>query len=185
MRAARAWRRRRRAHWRATAWTKAPSAAAGGLEALHVLERDVELVGLDLDLRRKELGDFVERRRQVTVVIEGIDQRGDDLAIAKREIEKRELTVQMIAKRRRRDLLRQEIVVLARVAAAPVAVSAAAAAVVGEVRHIGCVIARVTQLRRRITRRDLVAAIGAVADASRARERHFRRCAIVLDLRTL
>src|SRR5262249_13823022 len=55
---------------------------AGGLEALNELERNRKLLRLQLELGGKKLADFGERRREIAVLIEGVDQRGDDLAIA-------------------------------------------------------------------------------------------------------
>ena len=99
-------------------------AHAGRLEALQVLEPDHELFGLERVVLGKELGDLVERRGEVAVVVERVDQRGDDLAIAQRQVEQRKLLHQVIAQRAGGDLLRREVVVLVRSAAAPVAVGA-------------------------------------------------------------
>src|SRR5439155_1117429 len=66
-------------------------ADARWLEALHVLERDRQLFQLYLIVGRKKLRDFLERRRQVAVLVERIDQRGDNLAIALRQVHRREL----------------------------------------------------------------------------------------------
>src|SRR6266540_997993 len=87
-------------------------ADAGGLHALQVLERDRQLVGLELDFLREELEQLLERGREVTILIERIDQRRNDLAIAQRKIEQRELGVQVIAQRIRSHLLRQEGLVI-------------------------------------------------------------------------
>src|SRR6185437_15243159 len=91
--------RRQRTQLQREALGAIASADTRRLEALHVLERDVELVGLDLELRWKKLGDLLERRREIAVVVERIDQCGDDMPVAKRQVEQRELPVQMIAQR--------------------------------------------------------------------------------------
>jgi hypothetical protein len=145
---------------------------AGRLEALHVLQRDRQLLRLDLQLGGEQLGDFLERRRQVAVFVERVDQRRDDMPVAQRQVQERKLAIQVIAQRARGDLLRKEIVVIGTVAAAPVAI--AAAAVIGEVGHFRGVIARSPRIGVVGDRRHLAGiALQFLADASRAGERHF------------
>ncbi len=51
---------------------------------------------------------------EVAVLVERVDQRRHDLAVAQRKVAKRELRVQVIAQRAGRDLLRREILVVVR-----------------------------------------------------------------------
>ncbi len=97
-----------------------------GLEALQVTERDRQLVGLDLELRRKHLGELFERCMQITILVERVDQRTDEPTVAQRNAQHGELRQQMIAQRARRDLLRVEafVVVVGVAAAAPVGLAA-------------------------------------------------------------
>src|SRR5438309_11570261 len=82
------------------------------LHVLQMLERDRQPVGLELDFFGEELEQLLERGREVTVLVERIDERRYDLAIAQWKIEQRELGVQVIAQRVRRHLLRQEGLVI-------------------------------------------------------------------------
>ena len=48
---------------------------------------------------------------EVAVVVERVDQRGDDLPVAQRQVEQRKLAHQVIAQRAGGDLLRREVLV--------------------------------------------------------------------------
>ena len=126
-------------------------AHARRLEALQIVQRDLELVEIELDLGGEHLDDLLERGREIAVLVQRVDQRGDDLPVARGQVGERELLDQVIAQRRCRDLLRIEIVVLGRRTAAPVGV---AAAVVRDVRRIG---------RLRHVERPVVRLLAAVA----------------------
>jgi hypothetical protein len=66
----------------------------------------------DRELRREIAEQVFDARREIAVLVDRIDQRGDDLAIAQRKIEHRQLREQMVAQRVRRHLLRIEAVVV-------------------------------------------------------------------------
>ena len=98
---------------------------AGGFHILQATQRDRDLIGVEFEFRRKKLQQLFERGLQVSVVVERIDQRRDDLPVAQRKVAQRELRVQVVAQRAGGDLLRRKafIVVIAR-RRSPVAVAA-------------------------------------------------------------
>ncbi len=87
-------------------------AYASGLEALQVLERDAKLLGLQTRFGREQLGDLLEWRGEIAVIVERIDQRSDEQPVAIRDVHDGELRQQVIAQGARRDLLRIEAVVV-------------------------------------------------------------------------
>ena len=105
------------------------------LEALQIAKRDGKLVGVDLELFREHLGHFLERDVEIAVLVQSVDQRADEPAVAQRQVEHGELGQEVIAQRARRHLLRVEavVVVVRRSCAAPIRVAA------GIVLEIGAV----------------------------------------------
>src|SRR5215472_17406890 len=91
-------------------------------------ERDRQLVGVQLQLFGEKLEQLLEGGREIAILVERIDQRGDDLPIAQRQVEQRQLRVEVVAQRAGSHLLRQKgvvIVVAAGGSRTPVAVGAA------------------------------------------------------------
>ena len=166
-------------------------ADAGGLEALQVLEPDRQLFGLErVELSENMLGDLLERRREVAVVVERVDQRGDDLAVAQRQVEQRQLLDQVIAQRAGRDLLRIEVVVLVGCCRRRPSRRRCAAAVVREVGDVRQVVARrrgidavsCRRCRRRHRRRASTRSVVAVRRAVPGQRELLRRRVLVAVL---
>jgi hypothetical protein len=74
-------------------------ADAGRVEILQVLQRDLQLVEVDLQLRRQHLGQFLQALRQVAVVVERLDQQPHQAAIALGERHHRQLRAEVVAQR--------------------------------------------------------------------------------------
>ena len=92
-----------------------------------MLERDGELVRVDIELFGEKFEELLKRGLQVAVLVERVDQRRDDLPVAQGQVEQGELCIQMIPQRAGGDLLRQERLVVVLVRArrgTPVAVAA-------------------------------------------------------------
>ena len=150
-------------------------AHAARVEALQVVERDLEFVEIELELVGKHLRDFLERRGEIAVVVQRVDERGHHLPVAKRQVRQHHLLDQVVAQRRGRRLLRIEIVVLGRCAAAPVGV---AAAIVGDVGRIGG-LGDVERAAFRVVLAGLPVFGLGLGGAFAHRERHLRRRGLV------
>ena len=87
-------------------------ADARGLEILQVLEADRQVVGIEPEFVREQLEQLFERGRQVTIVVERIDQRARELAVAQRQVQQSQLLVQMIAQRTGGNLLGREVLIV-------------------------------------------------------------------------
>src|SRR5882672_10669055 len=77
---------------RATAGTH-----ARGVEILKVLESDVQLLGLDLQLLRHELRELLQGLSQIAVFAQCLDEKRDQVAVARFELGHSELPVQILA----------------------------------------------------------------------------------------
>jgi hypothetical protein len=76
-------------------------AHARGLEILQVPQRDAELLGVDLGLRREQRRDLLQRLREIAILVERVDQHRDQRAVALADAGERELLVEVVAQRRR------------------------------------------------------------------------------------
>src|SRR5262245_14788606 len=71
------------------------------LEVLQVLERDLQLLQLDPQLRRKDSYQLVEALREIAVVVQRVDEEPDQACIALGQLRERELRQQVRPQRRR------------------------------------------------------------------------------------
>ncbi len=82
------------------AFTRAAAADSNRLQVLQMSQGDRELVDSDHRFRREERGDILEALREVSVLVERIDQQPDQRAVVPLHVEQRELLVQMVAQGR-------------------------------------------------------------------------------------
>ena len=66
------------------AFAQAARADARRLEVLQVLQRDLQLVEIDLQLRGQERDQLLQALREIAVVVQRIDQEGDQLVVPRR-----------------------------------------------------------------------------------------------------
>src|SRR5689334_532877 len=97
----------------------------GGVEILEVLERDRQLLGLELQLLGHELQELLQRLREISVLVERLDQERDQRAVARLELGESQLAIQVLAQVRR---VGRNLGIVAVVGVVP---GAAAAAAVG------------------------------------------------------
>ena len=87
------------------ALTRRARADARGLEVLQVLQGDRQLaherLGIGFRLDGQERRDLFERLREITILVERVDQKADKHAVAGIQLGKRKLRVQVVAQRRR------------------------------------------------------------------------------------
>jgi hypothetical protein len=88
-----------RADLKQQAFARCACAHACRLHVLQVAQSDSEVIYVGVRLRGQELRDFLERLRQVAVVVEGVDQHAEQGAVTAGKVRERELLVQVLAKR--------------------------------------------------------------------------------------
>ncbi len=98
---------------------RAARADARRVEALQQRQRRLQLLLLDLELRRQHREDVVELVAEIALFLERLDQHRDEAAVALVQLLQRELAEQVLAQRDRRHVdVREVAVVVVAVAAA-------------------------------------------------------------------